>query len=29
LQNLSRPRKAVIHRDPRGKIIGAAMVSEE
>jgi hypothetical protein len=29
LQNLSKPRKAVIHRDPRGKIIGAAMVSEE
>jgi hypothetical protein len=28
LQSLSKPRKAVIHRDPRGKIIGAAMVSE-
>jgi hypothetical protein len=30
LQNLSRPRKAVIHRDPRtGKVMGGALVLEE
>jgi hypothetical protein len=29
LQGLNKPRRAVIHRDPRGKIIGAAMVTED
>ena len=29
LQGLNKPRRAVIHRDPRGKMIGAALVTED
>jgi len=29
LQALGKPRKAVLHRDPRGKLIGGALVLED